>query len=332
MMDKNIIIDQFPAMLTAIDEDGVFQVWNQQCVDITGYSADFVIGNDAIVKLLLPNEEQRQEVIELVKNKTDLNTELNRLQLQCADGTIKLIRLVLRRRTPPAFEGLTLWGIGFDETDKYLLRDELVESQKRFETISRATNDAVWDWDIKSNTLWWGDGMNSIFGYPQGGTETVFDWWAEKLHPNDRERVVRSLLDAANRGDKIWVSEYQFKRSDGNYSIVRDRGLSLFDNDGRATRMIGGMIDITEKRIYEQSLITKNQQLAEFAFFNSHKIRSPLTTLMSCVSLLDTGDVNESEKTLIIERVLASAKELDRQIHEVNLLISTDARYHLHER
>ncbi len=331
-MDKNLIVDQFPAMLTAINEAGVFQVWNQQCAEITGYSKEFVIGNNSMGKLLFPNEEQRQQIIELFKNKSDFSEELNRLELKCSDGSVKLIRLILRRRTPPAVEGLSLWGIGFDETDKYRLKDELIESQKRFETISRATNDALWDWDIKSNTLWWGDAMNSLFGHPEGGKQTVFDWWAEKLHPKDKERVVRSLLDAANRGDKVWVSEYQFKRGDGNYAYVRDRGFTLFDADGRANRMIGGMVDITDKRIYEQSLLTKNQQLAEFAFFNSHKIRSPLTTLMSCVSLLKAEDVSESEKAQIIEGVLASAQELDRQIHEINLLISTDARYHLNER
>ena len=90
--------------------------------------------------------------------------------------------------------------------------------------------------------------------------------------------------------------------------------------------MIGGMIDISDKWIYEHSLMIKNQQLAEYAFFNSHKVRAPLSRLLACVALMENYDIQDPELIQLLKSVYSSASELDREIKEVNKLISTDVR------
>ncbi|MEX1189273.1 MAG: PAS domain-containing protein [Bacteroidia bacterium] len=325
--DTSVVIDQFPAMLAALDEHGIFKVWNQECVAVTGYSKEYVMGKKNMSEVLFPQAENRSQILEFITKKEDYSHEIAPLEITCFDGSIKYIRLILRRRALPVLDGLHIWAIGFDQTVKFELARDLEISDQRFRTISKGTNDAVWEWNIKEERLWWGEGMTALFGHPEGGNETDFDWWVDKLHPEDRERVLHSLMSASQRGDELWSSEYRFRRPDGTYAFVLDKGVSIFDDEGKVKSMIGGMVDITAKRVYEQSLIVKNQQLAEFAFFNSHKVRAPLTTLLSCVALLNSDELVESERKQLLEGVLNSANELDRQIHEINLLISTDSRY-----
>jgi signal transduction histidine kinase len=89
--------------------------------------------------------------------------------------------------------------------------------------------------------------------------------------------------------------------------------------------MIGGMTDITEKKIYEQSLIVKNQQLAEYAFFNSHKVRAPLARLMSCVNILEIDSEIDKETIEILKAIKLSADELDNEIRDIGNLLSMDS-------
>ncbi len=123
----------------------------------------------------------------------------------------------------------------------------LRESQDRFQFVARATNDAVWDWDLVSDALWWNEGVGTLFGYPPEQVGPDITWWYETIHPDDRERVKSDINAAVERGAESWSAEYRYRRADGTYAHVFDRGYVLHDGDGRPTRMIGAMMDITQR-------------------------------------------------------------------------------------
>src|SRR5205085_7544453 len=116
-----------------------------------------------------------------------------------------------------------------------------------------STSDAIYEWDMISNGLHWGEGICTLFSYNEA--EVSVDAWSKLVHPDDSERVYTSLFEALeDRTRNFWKQEYQFKKGDGNYSYVLDRGFIIRNDFGKAIRMIGSMQDISERKYYEQIL------------------------------------------------------------------------------
>ena len=131
----------------------------------------------------------------------------------------------------------------------------LEESEERYRLLNLATNDAVWDWDLRANSLWWNDGVEHLFGYPKKDVPADLSWWTERVHPEDRQRVDSSLHAAAEEPTRsTWFEEYRFLRHDGTYAYVQDRGHVMRDSEGAAIRMIGMMEDITERKSAEAKI------------------------------------------------------------------------------
>lgn len=134
-------------------------------------------------------------------------------------------------------------------------------SEELFQLVSRATNDVVWDLDLINNRLWWNDGVYRLFGYRKDEIGTSIDWWEACIHPDERETVVAGLQDVINRGAPSWACEYRYRRADGSYAYIYDRGFMIHDAEGRPVRMIGAMMDITERKRAEIELQKTTQQL-----------------------------------------------------------------------
>src|SRR4051812_35832518 len=132
----------------------------------------------------------------------------------------------------------------------------------RLTLIARATNDVLWDWNIVGNRLWWNDAITTIFGYPLTEVAPDISWWQDRIHPEDRARV-STAVEAALRGDRrFWSDEYRFRRSDGSYAYVFDRGYIVRDAKGAAVRAVGAMADLTERKRAKEELQLTEERLS----------------------------------------------------------------------
>lgn len=147
------------------------------------------------------------------------------------------------------------------------------ESEERYRLINLATNDAVWDWDLGTNTLWWNDGIYRSFGYPKEEVSDSLQWWGDRVHPDDRAAVEASLHEAADHGGHAWDEEYRFLRRDGRYADVQDRGYVMRDPSGKTIRMIGLMQDITERKQAEIKIRRLNRTHEMLSSINSAIVR-----------------------------------------------------------
>jgi PAS domain S-box-containing protein len=129
-------------------------------------------------------------------------------------------------------------------------------SNERYLLVTKATNDAIWDWDVNTNTLYWGEGIYTLFGFKPGYVDNSNHFWENCIHPEDRDRVVNGLNKfIKDSTSKIWEDEYRFIKPDGEYALVFDRGFLIFDHSGKIARMVGSMQDVTDKKELEKKLL-----------------------------------------------------------------------------
>jgi PAS domain S-box-containing protein len=141
-----------------------------------------------------------------------------------------------------------------DVTERNRVEDALRLSHERFDYVTRATADAVWDRNIAENTIWWNDGLQRLFGIPPDRVEATIEWARERIHPEDRERVARSMAEVIRSDAEQWMSEYRFRRQDGSYAFVYDRGFVIRGPGGRAIRVVGAMTDLSDRKQREDML------------------------------------------------------------------------------
>jgi PAS domain S-box-containing protein len=128
-------------------------------------------------------------------------------------------------------------------------------SNERYLLVTKATNDAIWDWDVRTNSLYWGEGIYTLFGFKPGYLDNSH-FWENCIHPEDRDRVVNGLDKfIKDSTSNIWEDEYRFVKPNGEYSLVFDRGFLIFDHSGKVARMVGSMQDITDKKELEKKLL-----------------------------------------------------------------------------
>jgi PAS domain S-box-containing protein len=128
-----------------------------------------------------------------------------------------------------------------DITEKKLAELVLKQSEERFNLVSKATFDAIWDWVIVGNTLFRGEGYSSLFGYETGALKNDPSNWYNLIHEEDFKRVVTDFQSILDSDVTNWNEEYRFLKSDGTYAYMRDKAMIIRDKSGKALRMVGAM-------------------------------------------------------------------------------------------
>ena len=131
---------------------------------------------------------------------------------------------------------------------------DIKESNERYDIVSKATSDTIWDWKIEEDTMTWNKGIEGVFGYKQDQIGKSSDWWFENIHPEDSIKMSIRLYSFIEQKTEKWQDQYRFKCADGTYKYVLDRGFILKDENGKSVRMIGAIQDITKQKEEEQRL------------------------------------------------------------------------------
>jgi diguanylate cyclase (GGDEF)-like protein/PAS domain S-box-containing protein len=210
------------------------------------------------------------------------------------DGS--LVPVEVTRRTLVTPEGRYVIGIARDLTDRLRDEERLRESHARFEIVSRATNDVVWDWNLVTDEIWWNENFQELFGYEPGEIGSHIDSWTSRIHLEDLARVKTEIAATIERGDKSWAGEYRFRRKDGGYADVYDRGLLIHDDQGRPVRMIGAMMDISERKRAESRMRAHAQRQEAAAAFGQFALgrRNPEELYAAAAQALRTAGVDAS--------------------------------------
>ena len=199
-----------------------------------------------------------------------------------------------------------LGGHAVNLADKYATEQKLREANERLLLLTRATSDAIWEWDMQTGHIFRNDALMDMIGYHTDAPKGL-SWWLRRIHPDDRNRVADKVKDSTDNGRQSWDDEYRFKCADGTYKHMRDKGYIVYES-GLPVKMIGSLQDITglkelECQLMEEKL-ERQREISEMMIRAQEKERTRIGH-----ELHDNVNQILSSTKLFIEMLKPSGKE-----------------------
>lgn len=141
-----------------------------------------------------------------------------------------------------------------DVTEAKRAEAALRASEERYALAAQGANDGLWDWDLVNGRIYFAPRWKAMLGYRDDEIGTAPDEWFSRIHPDDRERVELRLLAHTRRLITSFELEYRMLHRDGQYRWMLCRSIAVWDESGRATRMVGSQTDITDRKRAEERL------------------------------------------------------------------------------
>lgn len=141
-----------------------------------------------------------------------------------------------------------------DISERKRVEEELRRSRERFELAVSGSQDGLWDWDLDTNVVYFSPRWKSIIGYEDHEIAHRIEEWDKRLHPEERETVIAANRAHIEGTTPFYEHEYRLRHKNGSYRWILARGVALRDDGGKAYRMAGSHIDVTERKEAEKAL------------------------------------------------------------------------------
>ena len=231
-------------------------------------------------------------------------------ELRRADGAIQWFRREVRPWHHPrdGIGGIVIFSE--DITARKMAEADAKASAERFQLIAQATNDAIWDWDLKSGNVWWNDGLKRMFGYEPADFARGPDAWMSHVHPDDRALADQSHIPLFNGDIPSWENEYRFIRSDESVATVAVRGAVVRDDTGRAIRVFGSIQDVTTRRELDAQLrqSQKLEAVGQLTGGVAHDFNNLLTVIIGNAEAL-VGRLSDDKQLRVLAQMIETAAD-----------------------
>jgi sigma-B regulation protein RsbU (phosphoserine phosphatase) len=141
------------------------------------------------------------------------------------------------------------------------VEDAAWADQERLSLAMRATGVGIWDWDLRTNKVFFSPGWKEMLGSEKAEVGNSLHEWETRLHADDREATMRALWDYLEGRTARFDAQYRLRHNDGSYRSFLCRGALLHDENGKPRRMIGTDLDVSELKNMKQALRRKEAQM-----------------------------------------------------------------------
>ncbi|OEJ67495.1 hybrid sensor histidine kinase/response regulator [Magnetovibrio blakemorei] len=309
------------AMLT-INEDGLIVRANQQAENLFGYSIAHL--KTMCVEDLIPQTQRlghvsaRQSYFSAPSaRKMDGGAALMGLT---KDG--RLVPLEISLSSLKQGQGVFATATVRDVSERLAAERTVRESEERLLLSQSIANVGTWDWDVETGGLIWSPQIYEIFGVSPDQFEASYENFIKFVHPEDREKVQTGVQKALDF-DVLYDVDHRIVLLDGEERFVHERGRVYRNEDGKAVRMVGVVLDITERQAILTALEeTKveadraNQAKSEFLANMSHEIRTPMNAILGMSFLAQKTNLNRQQSDYV-NKITSSARSLLRIINDI---------------
>ncbi len=312
------LVDSAADGIITIDERGTIQSFNRAAEAMFQYPAGEVLGRN--IRMLMP-EPQRSEH----------DDYLGRF---LAGGAAHVIGIGIgrevtgRRRNGEEFplelsvseidqEGRRVFaGIVRDITARKRAEEALRRSEERFDLAMQGATDGLWDWDLRTDRVYFSPRWKGMLGYAEHELSDHLDEWSGRVHPGDLPQVMLDVQAHIEGRTPVYQNEHRVRHKDGHYLWILDRGIAQRDASGQPYRMVGTHTDITERKQMER-------MKSEFVSTVSHELRTPLTSIRGALGLIAGGAAGMLDEPA--RRMVDIAhRNCDRLLHLINDLLDME--------
>ncbi len=253
-----------PVGIFETDANGGYLYTNATWQAITGLTPTAALGNGWSRAIL---EEDRQKVSAAWDQTARSGGEFSlEFRMQRPDGAIRWIHT--RSRPLKGETGRVTGHVGTTEdiTDRVTAAAAVLESQQRFDLAVQGSQTGIWDWDLRTNHVYFSPIWKRQLGYEAHELQGRFEEWQDRLHPGDRDRALAAVESYLAGQASDFELECRLRHRDGSYRWILARGVSIQDEQGKPYRMAGSHVDITEQReILERLQQTEERWTYAFA-------------------------------------------------------------------
>ncbi len=237
----------------------------------------------------------------------------------------------------------THWiSIERDISERKQLELARADDAERFEMIMQATHVVIWDWTFEDDRIWWNRNLSLLLGYEDRNLQLSRQYWADHIHAHDRDRVLASLETFRQGQELHWSEDYRLIRLDNSVCWVTDRAIMQRAEDGTPVRMVGSVLDFTERQNLEDRLrqSEKLDSLGQLTGGIAHDFNNLLTVLLgnseTLAARLPAGPLKEMAElsvsacesgAALVVRLLAFARRqpLDPSFADLNDCLTESA-------
>lgn len=328
-----IVADAAPVLIWMAGTDKLCTFFNQPWLDFTGRSTEQELGNGWAEGV---HRDDLQKCLATYTQAFDARQPfVMQYRLRRNDGEYRWVsdQGVPRHDPQGRFAGYI--GSCVDVTELVNKDQALRESEERMRVATEAVNLGIWEWDLSKDEIWATNTRRALLGLPASGTIALQDF-ISRLHPDDRDRVRRTMDDAIHSGEDF-DSEYRLILPDGIVRWMSTRGSVHFDNARKPARLLGISIDITERKQAEfdaqrdraeLSHLSRVALMGEMSASIAHELNQPLAGILSNAAagqrFIDQGEVNLREIRELLGDIVADGRRASGVVRGIRGMVKKE--------
>lgn len=294
-----------------IDGNKITTFVNEQMAKMLGYTVDDMVGKNALDFL---SEEDKVFSQNIPLQNFEINSPARTYRIKKSDGQYLWVELKISRMSYANGNYAGAIAMATDITERKEAQDKILVALNRYNMISQATRDTIWEWDIENHTVQYNQGIFEVFGYVKENINSDINWFKNNIHPNDLHRIEELYKDAFLLQKKAITTEYRFKSVDKKYKYIKDRSHIEYNENGKPLRLISAMQDVTlehEANMQIEKAVIDTQEKEKFMI--GMELHDNVNQLLSG-SVIYLGLLNDN--ITVNEKTTDLVNKVDRYIHE----------------